>query len=59
MLPDKLFDWVQLVFCESMIFCNLDRFQPKLCDLPVTLYVNVRGFSTIGTKEHKTIGSNT
>jgi hypothetical protein len=57
-LSHKTRDTAEFVCSEATIGHKRHRFQPKLGQLPITLHVDMRWFSTIRTKKDETVGAN-
>ena len=56
-LYHKTRDTAELVRSEAAICHKRHRFQPELDHLPITFYVDMRGFSTVRTEKDKAVGT--
>jgi hypothetical protein len=57
-LDHKTRDTAKLVRSEATIGHKCYRFQPELSHLPITLHVDMRGFSAIRAEKDETVGTN-
>ena len=57
MLKHETSDISQFLFCESSVFRKDNRNEPEFGDLPITGYMDMGWFTSIRTKENKTVGT--